>query len=79
LETQLGSHSVTHWINDGLMAIFSVDWFKLEREMYQENYRALKNAALPIFGALGGMVVPGFFTVKYWNHYTKWRWYSYGY
>jgi Na+/H+ antiporter NhaA len=51
---------------------------ELEREMYQENYRALK--MLHYFGALGGMVVPQeFFTVKYWNHYTKWRWYSYGY
>jgi NhaA family Na+:H+ antiporter len=39
---------------------------ELEREMYQENYRALKNAAVLFFGALGGMVVPqNFFTVKY--------------
>nr|WP_309759251.1 Na+/H+ antiporter NhaA [Flavobacterium sp.] len=58
-ETQLGSHSVTHWINDGLMAIFFLlIGLELEREMYQGELSSLKNAALPIFGALGGMVVP---------------------
>jgi NhaA family Na+:H+ antiporter len=50
-ETQLGSHSVTHWINDGLMAIFSVDWFRLEREMYQE-LSSLKKCRIAYFLAL---------------------------
>ncbi|MFV8363793.1 Na+/H+ antiporter NhaA [Flavobacterium sp. ZT3P35] len=58
-ETQLGSHSITHWINDGLMAIFFLlIGLELEREIYQGELSSLKNAALPIFGALGGMVVP---------------------
>jgi Na+:H+ antiporter, NhaA family len=57
--TYIGSHSITHWINDGLMAIFFLlIGLELEREMYQGELSSIKNAALPIFGALGGMVVP---------------------
>ena len=58
-DTQLGHHSITHWINDGLMAIFFLlIGLELEREMYDGELSSIKNAALPIFGALGGMVVP---------------------
>lgn len=58
-ETNLGHHSITHWINDGLMTIFFLlIGLELEREMYQGELSSLKNAALPIFGALGGMLVP---------------------
>ena len=58
-ETNVGSHSITHWINDGLMAIFFLlIGLELEREMYKGELSNIKNAALPIFGALGGMVVP---------------------
>ena len=58
-ETNIGSHSITHWINDGLMAIFFLlIGLELEREIYQGELSSIKNAALPIFGALGGMVVP---------------------
>ncbi|HET8838993.1 MAG TPA: Na+/H+ antiporter NhaA, partial [Flavobacteriaceae bacterium] len=32
----------------------------LEREIYQGELSSLKNASLPLFGALGGMVVPAF-------------------
>jgi NhaA family Na+:H+ antiporter len=57
--TQLGHHSITHWINDGLMTIFFLlIGLELEREIYQGELSSIKNAALPIFGALGGMVVP---------------------
>jgi NhaA family Na+:H+ antiporter len=58
-ETQLGHHSITHWINDGLMTIFFLlIGLELEREIYHGELSSIKNAALPIFGALGGMVVP---------------------
>ena len=58
-ETNIGSHSITHWINDGLMAIFFLlIGLELEREMYQGELSSIKNASLPIFGALGGMIVP---------------------
>lgn len=58
-ETNIGSHSITHWINDGLMAIFFLlIGLELEREIYQGELSSFKNASLPIFGALGGMIVP---------------------
>lgn len=58
-DTQLGHHSITHWINDGLMTIFFLlIGLELEREIYQGELSNIKNAALPIFGALGGMLVP---------------------
>lgn len=55
----LGGHSIVHWINDGLMTIFFLlIGLELEREIYKGELSALKYAALPIFGALGGMLVP---------------------
>src|ERR671912_761617 len=57
--TSIGSHSLTHWINDGLMAIFFLlIGLELEREIYQGELSSLKNASLPLFGALGGVLVP---------------------
>jgi NhaA family Na+:H+ antiporter len=57
--TEIGNHSITHWINDGLMAIFFLlIGLELEREMYQGELSSIKNASLPIFGAFGGMIVP---------------------
>ena len=72
-ETQLGSHSLTEWINDGLMAIFFLlIGLELEREIYQGELSNIKNAALPIFGALGGMVVPaGIFLVLNFGTITQ--------
>jgi len=56
---QLGSHSIEHWINDGLMAIFFLlIGLELQREVYIGELSKLKDALLPIFGALGGMLVP---------------------
>jgi len=58
-DTQLGHHSITHWINDGLMTIFFLlIGLELEREIYHGELSSIKNAALPIFGALGGMLIP---------------------
>lgn len=58
-ETEIAHHSITHWINDGLMTIFFLlIGLELERELYGGELSNIKNAALPIFGALGGMVVP---------------------
>lgn len=58
-ETNIGHHSITHWINDGLMTIFFLlIGLELEREIYQGELTSIKNASLPIFGALGGMLVP---------------------
>jgi NhaA family Na+:H+ antiporter len=55
----IGSHSIVHWINDGLMVIFFLlIGLELEREIYQGELSNIKNASLPIFGALGGMIIP---------------------
>ena len=52
-------YSVEHWINDGLMAIFFLlIGLEIERELYVGELSDLKNASLPIFAALGGMVIP---------------------
>jgi NhaA family Na+:H+ antiporter len=56
---QIGGHSSTHWINDGLMTIFFLlIGLELEREVYIGELSTLKKASLPVFGALGGMLVP---------------------
>lgn len=58
-EKDLGSHSITHWINDGLMTIFFLlIGLELEREIYHGELSNIKNASLPIMGALGGMLIP---------------------
>lgn len=52
-------HSVAHWINDGLMAVFFLlIGLELEREIYAGELSTLKQAALPAVAALGGMIVP---------------------
>jgi Na+:H+ antiporter, NhaA family len=56
---QFADHSIEHWINDGLMAIFFLlIGLELEREIYIGELSKLKDAMLPIFGAIGGMIVP---------------------
>jgi len=56
---EFNGHSVTHWINDGLMTIFFLlIGLELEREIYAGELSEIKTAALPAFAALGGMIVP---------------------
>lgn len=55
----VGGHSAVHWINDGLMTFFFLlIGLELEREIYCGELSNLKNASLPLFAALGGMLVP---------------------
>jgi NhaA family Na+:H+ antiporter len=57
--TIFAGQSIEYWINDGLMTIFFLlIGLELEREVYQGELSNIKNALLPIFGALGGMLVP---------------------
>lgn len=59
-----GSHlelelSVHEWINDGLMALFFfLVGLEIKREMLIGELASIRRAALPIAGAIGGMVVP---------------------
>jgi NhaA family Na+:H+ antiporter len=51
--------SVSHWINDGLMAVFFLFvGLELERELYNGELSNFKSALLPIFAAVGGLSVP---------------------
>jgi NhaA family Na+:H+ antiporter len=51
--------SLAHWINDALMAVFFlVVGLEIKREVLGGELSSPKGAALPIAGALGGMVVP---------------------
>lgn len=65
----LGGHPVEYWINDGLMAIFFLlIGLELEREVYLGELSNIKDALLPIFGAIGGMFVPAMlFLVFNWG------------
>ena len=54
-----GGLSIEHWINDGLMAIFFLlIGLEIEREIYIGELSDMKDALLPIFAAVGGMLVP---------------------
>lgn len=53
------SHTLHHWINDGLMAIFFfMIGLEIKREILVGELSNIKVAILPILAATGGMVVP---------------------
>jgi len=65
LDKEIGTHifhltyPVSIWINDGLMAIFFLlVGLEIKREMVEGELSSFKNASLPIFAAVGGMLVP---------------------
>ena len=52
-------YPVSIWINDGLMAIFFLlVGLEIKREVVEGELSSFKNASLPIFAAIGGMLVP---------------------
>lgn len=56
---KVSGESVTHWINDGLMAIFFLMiGLELEREIYKGELSDIKKALLPVMAAIGGILVP---------------------
>lgn len=58
-EAEFADHSVSYWINDGLMAVFFLlVGLELEREVYIGRLSKIRNALLPIVAALGGMLIP---------------------
>jgi len=53
------SHSIHHWINDGLMAIFFfIIGLEIKREILSGELSDLRVAILPILAAIGGMIIP---------------------
>ncbi len=65
--------TLEYWINDGLMTIFFLlIGLELEREIYQGELSNKKDALLPIFAALGGMLVPaGIYLFFNWETATQ--------
>jgi NhaA family Na+:H+ antiporter len=63
--------TLQHWINDGLMAVFFLlIGLELEREFYHGELSNIKDALLPIFGAIGGLFVPAAIFL-YFNYGTE--------
>ncbi len=60
--TTFAGKNVEFWINDGLMTIFFLlIGLELEREIYLGELSNIKDAMMPIFGAIGGMIFPAAF------------------
>ncbi|MBN1682376.1 Na+/H+ antiporter NhaA [Candidatus Bathyarchaeota archaeon] len=63
LSIALGSYilskTLSHWINDGLMAIFFlIIGLEIKREFMVGELSEIKDAILPFFAAIGGMGIP---------------------
>lgn len=55
----LHAHSLTHWINDGLMTVFFLlVGLEIERELLVGELSDRRNAMLPVIAAAGGMIMP---------------------
>jgi NhaA family Na+:H+ antiporter len=63
------SLNLKHWVNDGLMTVFFFAvGLEIKRELLHGELNAWKKAALPLFAALGGMVVPASIYLAFnWN------------
>lgn len=58
----IGTYSLEHWVNEGLMAIFFLlIGLELERELYIGELSSTRSALLPAICALGGMAFPALF------------------
>jgi NhaA family Na+:H+ antiporter len=67
-------YPVSIWINDGLMAVFFLlVGLEIKREMIEGELSSFKNASLPIFAAMGGMLVPAiiYATLNYGTTYSN--------
>jgi NhaA family Na+:H+ antiporter len=58
--------SLHHWINDGLMVVFFLlVGLEIKRELFVGELSSIKQAALPIAAAVGGMIVPALIYVAF--------------
>jgi NhaA family Na+:H+ antiporter len=68
-----GGLSTENWINEGLMAIFFfLIGLELKREILVGELANVKNAMLPVFAAVGGMIIPaGIYTIFNYGTITQ--------
>jgi NhaA family Na+:H+ antiporter len=74
LHAEVWGLSLHHWVNDGLMVVFFfLVGMEIKREMVAGELSNPKQAALPIAGAIGGMIAPAL--IYYWlnPHYPESR------
>lgn len=73
LDSQVGPYTISEWVNDGLMAIFFLlVGLEIKRELIHGELSSFKNASLPIFAAIGGMLVPAIIYALF-NHGTEYQ------
>jgi NhaA family Na+:H+ antiporter len=70
LEVRIGTFGISKplllWINDGLMAVFFLlVGMELKREVVEGHLSSPRQASLPAFAALGGMLAPAAFYVGF--------------
>lgn len=77
LDSEIGTnlfhlkYPVSIWINDGLMAVFFLlVGLEIKRELLEGELSDIKNASLPVFAAVGGMLVPALIYALF-NHDTQ--------
>jgi NhaA family Na+:H+ antiporter len=59
LHLEIATKSLTHWINDGLMVVFFlVVGMEIKRELVAGELSRPSQVALPMAGALGGILLP---------------------
>jgi Na+:H+ antiporter, NhaA family len=62
--------NILHWINDGLMSMFFfLVGLELKREIIEGELSSFRDALLPAFAALGGMLIPALIYILI-NHGT---------
>jgi NhaA family Na+:H+ antiporter len=67
------TQDLRHWVNDGLMALFFyVVGLEIKHELREGQLSDRRRAALPIAGALGGMIVPAAIYLAF-NAAGPWR------
>jgi NhaA family Na+:H+ antiporter len=66
MHTSYLPHSIEHWINDGLMAIFFfLAGMEIRQELREGELSSVSKATLPVAAAIGGMLVPAFIYILF--------------
>ncbi|MUJ28448.1 Na+/H+ antiporter NhaA [Aliivibrio fischeri] len=66
LHSYIGGMSVSHWINDGLMAVFFLlIGLEVKRELLEGALKSKETAIFPAIAAVGGMLAPALVYVAF--------------